>query len=410
MTSGERDTPDERLSLAAIARRAGVSAEMAAEIARHGVIDAAADGRFTEGAVRRFRIVDQLVRGGLPLEGLAEGVRQGWLSLDFVDSPAYDRFAGHAAVTFRELSQQSGVSLEVLLAMREASGSAQPDPDDLVREIELEMVPALVSQLEFGIDAAVVERTLRAVGDSVRRIAEIEADWWAAYVSGPILAAGGTTADIDAKTGRFATELAPRTDQLLVALYHAHQTNAWMKNIFEGAETMLARSGLHRPVDMPPAICFLDLTGYTRLTDERGDEAAAATAAELSRLVQRISSRHAGKPIKWLGDGVMFHFAEPGPGVVAALEMVQAAAASDLPRAHVGLHAGPILFQEGDYFGRTVNVAARIADYARQGEVLVSQEVVDSTGEVPGLRFDEIGPVELKGLAEPIRLHVAHQA
>ena len=69
----------------------------------------------------------------------------------------------------------------------------------------------------------------------------------------------------------------------------------------------------------------------------------------------------------------------PGPAVLAALQMVQGVAGAGLPAAHVGLHAGPVLFQEGDYYGRTVNVAARIADYARPGEVLVTQEVVDAS-------------------------------
>jgi adenylate cyclase len=68
-----------------------------------------------------------------------------------------------------------------------------------------------------------------------------------------------------------------------------------------------------------------------------------------------------------------------------------------------------VRFQAGDYFGRTVNAAARIADYARQGEVLVSQEVVDASGSI-GVEFTEIGPVELKGLAGALRLHVAGRA
>jgi adenylate cyclase len=109
----------------------------------------------------------------------------------------------------------------------------------------------------------------------------------------------------------------------------------------------------------------------------------------------------------------MFFFRDPGPAVVAALQMVEAAARAELPRAHVGLHAGPVLFQEGDYFGRTVNVASRIADYARQGEVLVSQSVVDAAdGAADGVAvgFEEIGPVELKGVAGPVRLYVATRA
>jgi class 3 adenylate cyclase len=91
-----------------------------------------------------------------------------------------------------------------------------------------------------------------------------------------------------------------------------------MKNIFEGFEAALAGTGTHSRLDLPPAICFLDLTGYTRLTDERGDDAAAELAAHLARLVHRTSVKYGGKPVKWLGDGVMFWFREPGYGVLAA--------------------------------------------------------------------------------------------
>jgi adenylate cyclase len=153
-------------------------------------------------------------------------------------------------------------------------------------------------------------------------------------------------------------------------------------------------------------MCFLDITGYTRLTQERGDAAAAALAATLARLVERTSVKHGGRPVKWLGDGVMFYFRNPGPGVVAALEMVEGVAGAGLPPAHVGLHAGPVIFQEGDYYGQTVNVASRIAEYARPGEVLVSQDVVDVSGGTQVL-FREVGPVELKGVSGAMRLHAA---
>jgi adenylate cyclase len=89
--------------------------------------------------------------------------------------------------------------------------------------------------------------------------------------------------------------------------------------------------------------------------------------------------------------------------------MVEGITTHALPPAHVGIHAGPVVFQEGDYFGRTVNIAARIAEYARPGEVLVSQEVVDAADGTP-VAFTEIGPVELKGLPGAIRLHAARRA
>ena len=93
----------------------------------------------------------------------------------------------------------------------------------------------------------------------------------------------------------------------------------------------------------------------------------------------------------------------------AALEMVAALGGEELPPAHVGLHAGSVLFQEGDYFGQTVNLSARIADYARQGEVLVSQAVADASQE-EGIAFADIGAVELKGVAGPIHLLRASRA
>ena len=113
--------------------------------------------------------------------------------------------------------------------------------------------------------------------------------------------------------------------------------------------------------------------------------------------------------MKWLGDGVMFWFRDPGPGVVAALEMAEGVTGAGLPPAHVGLHAGPVLFQDGDYYGQTVNLASRIADYARPGEVLVSQAVVDASAGV-AVTFVEVGPAELKGVAGSVHLHVARRA
>ena len=82
--------------------------------------------------------------------------------------------------------------------------------------------------------------------------------------------------------------------------------------------------------------------------------------------------------------------------------------ANDL-RARVGINAGNVVFRDGDYFGRTVNVAARIADYARPGEVLVSEEAKERWGG-EGVRFEPIGPVALKGVREELALYTATRA
>jgi class 3 adenylate cyclase len=393
----------------AVAERAGVHTDYVERLVDLGILAPDAEGRFSLSDTRRVRVVDAVERAGLPLDGLGEAIRRGYLSLGFVDQPAYERFAALGTETFQELSARTGVPLDLLMVIREAMGFAQPGPHDRVREDELQVVPLVQLQLAERFRATVIERWLRVYGESLRRVAETEADWYRSELLNPLFEAGKGVVEVTALTGRLDGPLTRYGDEAVLALFHGQQANAWIRNIFAGFEATLTRTGLHSPVDRHPAICFLDITGYTRLTEQRGDEAAATLAGQLAQLVQRTSTRHGGKPVKWLGDGVMFHFREPGAGVLAALEMVAGTATAGLPPAHVGIHAGPVLFQEGDYFGRTVNVAARIADYARQGEVLVSHEVVEASGEA-GLAFAEIGPVELKGLSDAVRLYVARPA
>ena len=168
------------------------------------------------------------------------------------------------------------------------------------------------------------------------------------------------------------------------------------------------RGGLarRRPVH-PPAIAFLDLTGYTTLTEERRDRAAADLAARLVELVSTVAHQYGGHPVKLLGDGVMFYFPDPAQAVLAGLELVERIPDQGLPRARMGVNSGPVVFQDGDYFGTTVNVAARITDYARPGEVLVSDSVATATTGPHGVRYQPIGPIALKGVMTPVTLHAA---
>ena len=371
-----------------------------------GILKTGSGDAFSPGDVRRVRWVQSFERAGVPLEGIAAAVRDGALSFSYLDATAFDRFSGMSSTTFRELHERTGVPLELLKVVREAFGFAEPGPEDHVREDELSVVPVIELQLSSGFPTVTIERWLRAYGDSLRRIVETETDWYRAHVEMPLLEGGMTVAEMLETQADIGSRMAPLMEQALLAIYHGHQEHAWSKSAAEDVEGVLERAGLYQRVRRPPAVCFLDLTGYTRLTDERGDEAAADLATRLATLVRRCSREHGGEPVKWLGDGVMFYFPDPGPGVLAALDMIDGAATEALPPAHVGIHAGPVVFQEGDYFGRTVNIAARIAEYARPGEVLVSQEVVEAAAGTQ-LTFREIGPVALRGVSDPLRLHAA---
>ena len=389
------------------AERAGVEPSYLVRLVELGILNPEEPDRFTPGDVRRVLLARSLEHAGIPLDGVANAIRRGALTLDFLDAESYERFAALAAETFRQVSDRTGIAIELLFVIREAIGMAEPSPDDRLREDEMAIVPFIELQLSTGFRPAAVERLLRVQGDSTRRISEQEAAWWNSEVIEPAMAAGKGPDEIT--NVDLSQRIAPLAERTMIAMYHAHQTRAWTANIIEGFETLMEKAGIHSRLERLPAICFLDITGYTRLTQELGDEAAADLAATVARLVRRSSVQHGGKPIKWLGDGVMFFFPDPGPGVRAALEMVGVLGARGLPPAHVGVAAGPVLFQEGDYFGQTVNLSARIADYARQGEVLVSQAAADAS-EGEGIAFADIGAVELKGVSGTVHLLRAQPA
>jgi len=391
-----------------VTQRAGVDPDYVDRLVELGILTPAAGDGFSPGDVLRARWVQSLERAGVPLEGMAAAVRDGALSFSFMDVSAFDRFAGLSGTTFQQLSAQTGIPLELLMVVREAVGFAAPRPQDTVREDELLVVSGIQTQLSEGVRPAVIEGWLRVCGDSLRRIAETETAWWHSEVM-TLLASGMTEAEMLQAQADLGSQVAPLTEQALLAIYHGQQEHAWTQGFVGLVEGALDRAGLYRRLDRPPAVCFLDLTGYTRLTQERGDQAAAEVATRLATLVRRSAQEHGGTPVKWLGDGVMFYFREPAAAVLASLEMVEAVGRQGLPPAHVGIHAGPVVFQDGDYFGRTVNLAARIGDYARPGEVLVSQEVVDAADGGP-VAFTEVGPVELKGVPGTLRLHIAHRS
>jgi adenylate cyclase len=394
-------------SIERVAAGAGVEPGYVRRLIDEGII-ASTNGQMSVGDMRRVAIVRALDQSGLPVEALGEAMRRGQISLQWVDQVAYERFGAQADETFEGAAARIGVPIDQLVLVREAMGFAAPAAGDRLRQGELAVLALLEfwQRKEFRPDA--VRQALRSYGRAMRLVAETSANAFRSEILGPLYAAGYSFEEIGEMTADLDPEYTTVHDAALLAILHGQESHAWMRNIFEGFEDALDSAGLRRREEHPPAICFLDLSDYTRITDESGDRTAADLADQLERLVGEIANRHTGRIVKLLGDGVMFHFRDPGPAAVAAVEMVEAARKSGLPPAHVGIHAGPVLFESGDYFGRTVNTAARIADYARRGEVIVSQELVDAAGSV-ALAFDPIGPVELKGLATAVTLYVARR-
>jgi adenylate cyclase len=397
------------LSAAGLADLAGVTeaevgrlVDFGVLVARHGA------GQFLETDVQKVRLATACERAGLPMDEIAAAIRAGRLSFAFLEARQYQRYQQYAARssrTYRQVSQETGVRLELLRRTLESAGFAWSAPDDPMRADELEMVPLLQRVAATGIlDLAWMTRIGRAWADGLRLAAKAESEAYHARVELPVLESGKGQQQALELSAELDPELAPLLDRAVLAVYHRQQELAWIEDQVEHVEAALGEViGAHARPERVPAMCFLDLAGYTLLTEERGDQAAAALVESLAVLVRRLAGEHGGVPAKWLGDGVMFYFREPAGAVLAALQMIEELPKAGLPPAHVGVAAGPVVVQGGDYFGRTVNLASRIASRAGAGQVLVSESVLQAPAP-DGVRFVELGEVQLKGFAGPVRL------
>ena len=396
------------LSAAALTDLAGVTEAEVWRLVDFGVLVARPGaGPFLETDVQKVRLATACERAGLPMDEIAAAIRAGRLSFAFLEAQQYQRYQRYAARssrTYRQVSQETGVQLELLRRTLESAGFAWSAPDDPMREDELELVALLQGMAATGIlDLAWMTRIGRAWADGLRLAAKAESEAYHARVELPVLESGmGQQQALELST-QLDPELAPLLDRAVMAVYHRQQELAWIEDQVEHVEAALGEVGAHARPERIPAMCFLDLAGYTQLTEERGDQAAAALVESLAVLVRRLAGEHGGVPAKWLGDGVMFYFREPAGAVLAALQMVEELPKAGLPPAHVGVAAGPVVVQGGDYFGRTVNLAARIASRAGAMQVLVSESVLQAPPP-DGVRFVELGEVQLKGFARPVRL------
>lgn len=153
---------------------------------------------------------------------------------------------------------------------------------------------------------------------------------------------------------------------------------------------------------------FADLVGFTALTDSEGDDRAASVAVEFQRRAHKVASRHGAEEVKALGDAVMLRCPEARAAIQLGLRLINEVDADPaLPPVRVGIHSGSAVAREGDWFGRGVNVAARLCSVAGGGEVLVSEVTLEDAGELPKVDVGERRLHWLKNVTEPVAARIA---
>ena len=401
----------DELSAGELADRSGVTAQRLGRLVELGIITPTPEGRYRHPDIQRIRVVDALAEAGFAPEQLGQLIATGAYDLDWT-GVVYPEPTAQMATTLEQAAAETGLPEGLVGRLFDAWELPRPQAAQALRTDDEELLRLATELLSsFGRDETALLVAVRQAGDSLRRLAETQVRLFHAHVDREFGAEGHPDQAWTDDLNQVAASLMASLERMVVLLYRRHFEHQVLDVTVLRAEAAMERAGLarRRPV-RPPAIAFLDLAGYTRLTEEQGDRAAAELAARLVEIVHELAHRHGGRPVKLLGDGVMFHFPEPAHGVLCALELVDRAPRVGLPRARVGLDTGPVVFQDGDYFGRTVNVAARISDYAPPGAVLVSDAIVAAGNGLPAVRYAPIGPVALKGLAAPVSLYAATRA
>ncbi|HJV03633.1 MAG TPA: adenylate/guanylate cyclase domain-containing protein [Actinomycetota bacterium] len=359
--------------------------------------------------VQKVRLAKACERAGLPMDGIGNAIKQGHVSFAFLEAPAYRRWAQRSGRSYREVCREAGVPFDMLRAILEAYGFARMKAEDRIREDELEIVPLVRLAVATGmLDEAWMTRVARAHAQGFRKAVLAETEVYHARFELPALRAGLREPEAIERAARMADEWIPLLDRATMAAKRRQEELSWTEHQVEHIEAALEEAGELTGPERVPAMVFLGLVGYTRLTEERADQVAADLAAALGEVVERSSRRHGGAPVKWLGDGVMFFFRDPGGAVASALEMVGEVPEAGLPPAHVGVAAGPVVAHGGDYFGRTVNLASRLAGRAGAGQILVTERVVKAAASAEAA-FTEIGEVDLKGFLRPVKVFEARR-
>ncbi len=260
--------------------------------------------------------------------------------------------------------------------------------------------------LSSGFPLVAFLQLVRVYAQSIRKVADAEVRLFHLYVHEPLMQDEVPPLEIAEEMEEMASDLLPITTPLMEYMHNRYLRFYIEQDVVGHMESEVGDGGpgLAR-VSM--TFCFVDLTGFTRYTEEEGDEEALDL---IERFVDTVEATLPAEAtiVKTIGDEVMVVSPDRLPlteWAVGFLTLFQ-----ERPQPRVGIHYGAAVFRDGDYFGSDVNLAHRVVSRALAGEVLVTEPVVEGIPESEHLTFKPIGEVELKGFPKPISLYIAAPA
>ena len=395
------------LSLSELADEAGVEPALVQRLIEVGEIRPLPDGQFDARDGVILGTVRAMLAAGIELDDLVWAIETGRFGMSVIGRLFTDpapRVGTHA-----DLVETMGPLAGRIEPVHAALGLAAPAADTPLRADEAETIRDFV-RVWGSVDPTGTAdvRVARLVGEGVRRIAEAWLDQWDEHARPSSTSQGAPATGLSdgppAPEDNPTVQLSQVARGLIVWAFERAFERALRERIINLTETILISADRMpaRP-ERPPAIAFVDLSGYTSMTLELGDEHAVAAAERLRELAEQAAAADDGRVVKLLGDGVLLRFDDRASALRATLWLVDAVTDAGLPPVHAGIAAGTVIMREGDVFGRTVNLASRMAASAGAGEVLVEEGVIVALPRGTA-RFEAIGRRELRGFNEPVAL------
>ncbi len=389
------------MTLTEAARRVGVTPDTLRRWARRGLV-LQFDGEWTPSAIGAARVVARMRERGHSLAEIQRATEEGRLAFGFLE----ELFpADQARISIRDAARDTGLDEGLVARLLSGLGISR-EHASTVSEDELQLLRYVSAVLESGFPLVALLQLVRVYGQSMARIADAEVRLFHLYVHEPLLRAGSDGVETAEQMHALSREVLPLVGPVLDQIHQRYLTHFVEQDVVGHMESDLEMDGTSVDLGrMRVAIAFADLAGYTRMTEEEGEQTAVDAVERFVDAVE-VTLPDEARVIKTIGDEAMIIGSDPASLTDWAVGFQTMQTERPLPR--IAVHYGVAMYRDGDYYGRDVNIASRMAARSAGGEVLVTRPVVDAVA-APHLEFERIAEVRLKGFSESTEVFIARQ-
>jgi adenylate cyclase len=346
--------------------------------------------------------LEDIVRTMLEMGVSSEGIRRAH-AMGRIDDAIFDLVLDPAraqrTVTAREIEEQGGLKIAETQLVSLSFGMPVPEPDEPYFTPEEALAFRRFGELREIWPPDVYLQIARLYAHSLGRIAETEANLFRMHVARPLHARGERSDTLPAVHEAFS-RLLPVADTLLVGVHRRHIEHAFAQAAVREAEMVTHEHLLPGAVEV--TLLFCDLKDFTEYTDVQGDAAAIAAIERFGAVVTQELGAH-GHVVKMLGDGFMLSFPEPAEAVESFSRIVARMRVSGSIGVHGSVHHAVALYREGDYFGRSVNLAARLLAVSERDVLVATKPVVEATGD--RYPWEPRGTTPIRGASAPVEIY-----